>query len=33
MGTDQTAPKLELEDIQSIILKRRPSPTVDATFC
>jgi deferrochelatase/peroxidase EfeB len=26
MGTDQTAPKLELEDIQSIILKRRPSP-------
>jgi Dyp-type peroxidase family len=26
MGTDQTAPKLELEDIQSIILRRRPSP-------
>jgi deferrochelatase/peroxidase EfeB len=26
MGTDQTAPRLELEDIQSIILRRRPSP-------
>jgi Dyp-type peroxidase family len=26
MGTDQAAPKLELEDIQSIILRRRPSP-------
>src|ERR1700677_268922 len=26
MGTDRTAPKLELEDIQSIILRRRPSP-------
>jgi Dyp-type peroxidase family len=26
MGTDQTAPKLELEDIQSVILRRRPSP-------
>ena len=26
MGTDQTASKLELEDIQSIILRRRPSP-------
>jgi Dyp-type peroxidase family len=26
MGTDQTAPKLEREDIQSIILRRRPSP-------
>ena len=26
MGTDQAAPKLEFEDIQSIILRRRPSP-------
>jgi Dyp-type peroxidase family len=26
MGTDPTAPRLELEDIQSIILRRRPSP-------
>jgi Dyp-type peroxidase family len=26
MGTDPTAPELELEDIQSIILRRRPSP-------
>ena len=26
MGIDPTAPKLELEDIQSIILRRRPSP-------
>jgi Dyp-type peroxidase family len=26
MGTDHPAPKLELEDIQSIILRRRPSP-------
>jgi Dyp-type peroxidase family len=26
MGTDQTAPRLEREAIQSIILKRRPSP-------
>jgi hypothetical protein len=26
MGIDQTTSKLELEDIQSIILRRRPSP-------
>jgi Dyp-type peroxidase family len=26
MGIDQTTPKLELEDIQSIVLRRRPSP-------
>jgi Dyp-type peroxidase family len=26
MGIDETTPKLELEDIQSIILRRRPSP-------
>jgi hypothetical protein len=26
MGIDETTPKLELEDIQSIVLRRRPSP-------